>query len=809
MKTKKKILLLITLSVMIIFQVNAQNPVFEWVAQMGGTGLDNGRSIAIDQTGNVITTGSFSGDINWTLYGGSIFSMTSVGTRDVFIQKVDQAGNHIWTKHCGGLGTASGQTLTTDDSGNIIIMGNFSETVDFDPGPGIFNMTSHSGVYPGTATFILKLDANGNFLWAKQNVPDYGGATAYSMVRDVNGNLIVTGYFNGKVDFDPGSGTTFRSPGADYQVFIWKLDGSGNFLWVNELGANNLNDYGYSVTMDAGGNIYTAGSFYGRVDFDPSKKGKFFMTSNGSNDGFIQKSDPNGNFLWAKQMGGTTNDACQSMTRDAIGNLYTAGYFSGTVDFDPGPGTYYLSTAAAATSSAFIQKLDAAGNFVWAVQVEGKGTDHDWSGTWSIHADEGGNVYTTGYFGGSADFDPGPAVYEKTCMDTVDCFVLKLDGNGNFNWALQIGGANGYNCGLGVNTDIFGNVYTTGFFSEIAAGFDPGNPGFQLTSNGYRDYFLLKLNQEMGCVPPLNLNVTDISYYSATLNWNTAIGAASYNVRYCVNGTANWMPDEYGTPTIEASLPVSGLLLETLYEFQVQSNCGETLSDFSPLATFTTLGPECLDVFEPNESFGDAKTISVNTDTKALIDEAIDIDWFKFNNIKKKKNIQITLTNLPDNYNVALYNAAGTQLAISQNSGTADEIITYNTSTVGTYYVEVYGNQGAYDPLLCYNLVASIKKPNWKSTETGANDNEVAMDVSIYPNPASTILNILFNSPSDETIMLRIMDINGKTFRTLDFTTVEGMNKYTINLDDFRNGLYFIEMIDGTNRIFKKVIINK
>lgn len=158
---------------------------------------------------------------------------------------------------------------------------------------------------------------------------------------------------------------------------------------------------------------------------------------------------------------------------------------------------------------------------------------------------------------------------------------------------------------------------------------------------------------------------------------------------------------------------------------------------------------------------------------------------------------------------MALYNAAGTQLAISQNSGTADEIITYNTSTVGTYYVEVYGNQGAYDPLLCYNLVASIKKPNWKSTETGANDNEVAMDVSIYPNPASTILNILFNSPSDETIMLRIMDINGKTFRTLDFTTVEGMNKYTINLDDFRNGLYFIEMIDGTNRIFKKVIINK
>ena len=220
-------------------------------------------------------------------------------------------------------------------------------------------------------------------------------------------------------------------------------------------------------------------------------------------------------------------------------------------------------------------------------------------------------------------------------------------------------------------------------------------------------------------------------------------------------------------------------------------------------------GGGCVDNYEPNESMATAATIPVNTDIEALINVATDIDWFAFNNVKKKRNIQITLTNLPANYDVALYDAGGTLLATSQNSGTTDEIITYNTSTIGTYYVKVYGSDGEYDPSSCYTLVASIKKPLWKSPVTGANNDEAAMDISVYPNPASTTLNILFNSPADETITLRFMDMSGKTIKTYDYKAVEGMNQYTINLDDFRNGLYFIELNDGTNRIFRKVIIQK
>ena len=321
------------------------------------------------------------------------------------------------------------------------------------------------------------------------------------------------------------------------------------------------------------------------------------------------------------------------------------------------------------------------------------------------------------------------------------------------------------------------------------------------------DMFVQKLNPAGGsdCPVPAGLTATNIMETSADLSWDAVINAVDYNVRYRVIDTTDWtaVSNVGATP----GLSINGLTAATSYEFQVQTTC---VSNFSYSCEFTTLGGGgCIDNYEPNESMAAAVSIPVNTDITALIAVTNDVDWFKFNNAKKKRNIQITLTNLPDNYDVALYDAGGTLLGISENTGTDDETITYNTSTIGTYYINVYGYEGAYDPFSCYTLVASIKKPLWKSVETGANNDEAAMDMSVYPNPASAFLNILFTSPTDENITLRFMDMRGKTFRTYNFTAVEGMNQYTINLEDFRNGLYFIELTDGTNRIFRKVLIHK
>src|ERR1035437_9575750 len=132
------------------------------------------------------------------------------------------------------------------------------------------------------------------------------------------------------------------------------------------------------------------------------------------------------NFLWAKSMGGTGNDIGYSIALDASGNVYTTGYFYGTVDFDPGAGTFNLTSAG--NYALFISKLDASGNFVWAKQIGG--TSSGALGQF-ISLDASGNIYTTGCFFGTVDFDPGAGTSNLTSSSTNDIFVSKLDASGN------------------------------------------------------------------------------------------------------------------------------------------------------------------------------------------------------------------------------------------------------------------------------------------------------------------------------------------------------------------------------------------
>src|SRR5262249_40197050 len=143
--------------------------------------------------------------------------------------------------------------------------------------------------------------------------------------------------------FDPGPGTYNMTPHA-YDAFISKLDSSGNFVWAGQLGGARY-DVAWGVTNDAAGNVYTVGYFQGTADFDPGP-GAYNLTPAGPSDAFISKLDSGGHFVWAGQLGGATGDVhALAVHLDAAGNVYTVGYFKGTADFDPGPGTYNLTSA--------------------------------------------------------------------------------------------------------------------------------------------------------------------------------------------------------------------------------------------------------------------------------------------------------------------------------------------------------------------------------------------------------------------------------------------------------------------------------
>jgi hypothetical protein len=200
--------------------------------------------------------------------------------------------------------------------------------------------------------FVLKLDSLGNLVWVKQ-MGGAGNAEGRSITTDANGNVYSTGTFSGTVDFDPAVDITNLTSAGEYDIFIQKLDSNGAFLWVKQMGSLNY-DWGLGITTDATGNIYTIGNFSGTVDFD-IEAGTVNLTSIGDFDCFILKLDTNGNFVWAKQMGGTGYSSGNSITVDADDNVYTTGRFEGTVDFDPGTGITNLT--AGELADIFILKL--------------------------------------------------------------------------------------------------------------------------------------------------------------------------------------------------------------------------------------------------------------------------------------------------------------------------------------------------------------------------------------------------------------------------------------------------------------------
>jgi hypothetical protein len=291
---------------------------------------------------------------------------------DTFISKLDLAGNFVWAKNFSPQSPRYTQNeVAIDATGNVYITGGFSGTVDFDPGSGVSNLTKLvNQITPMGATdsFISKLDANGNFVWAKQFAGDSGNI-AVGISVDRQGNAFTVGNFYFGADFDPGVGTKALSSGRYSDGFLSKLDSAGNFVFAQQYAGER---FANTVALDDRGNTYLAGSFAGTVDFDPGTA-RTERSSNGSNDAFISKLDAVGNHLWTRTLGGVARDGISNVTADGSGNVYALGSFSGTVDFDPGVGVTNLTGGAG--ESSFLIKFDAIGNFVWAKPIDLAVTD--------------------------------------------------------------------------------------------------------------------------------------------------------------------------------------------------------------------------------------------------------------------------------------------------------------------------------------------------------------------------------------------------------------------------------------------------
>jgi hypothetical protein len=443
----KKIYQIICALLFVSSVLSAQN--FVWAKKMGGTNIDYGRSVAVDASGNVYTTGYFMSTNADFDPNAATVTLGTAGSFDIFISKLDAAGNYVWAKKVGNTLSDQGNGIAVDGSGNVYVTGIFRGSVDFDPGAGTFSLT---GSTSGSA-FILKLNSLGNFVWA---VMPAGNSVSqgFGIVLDA-GNVYTTGNFTGTGDFDPGASTVnMTSLGGTRDSYVSKLTSAGVFVWAKQMGGSAGDESGRAIALDASANVLTTGDFDGVADFDPSAA-TTNLTPVGAQDIYISKLDNSGNFVWAKMYGGFSGDFGMGIAADASGNVYTTGYFDGTADFDPGAATFNLTTASA--QDAFVAKLSSAGNFVWAKQLASNAAGYGYG----IALDASSNVYTTGYFYGTTDFDPGAGSFNITAFGSEDIYVSKLDASGNFVSASQLGGVD-IDGGYAIAVDASSNIYTTG-----------------------------------------------------------------------------------------------------------------------------------------------------------------------------------------------------------------------------------------------------------------------------------------------------------------------------------------------------------
>ncbi len=313
---------------------------------------------------------------------------------------------------------------------------------------------------------ILGAQTEPEWLWAVQtggNNSDSG----FDAVTDGNDNVYVTGFFSGTVSF--GSQTLTSHGEAD--IFIAKVDPSGNYLWTKNAGGPS-SDWGNAITLDGSGNVCVTGYFAATAVF-----GTTTLTSLGLQDTFVAKLDELGNWILAVRGGGSGNDYALGISGDGIGNLYIVGEFQNTVVFGA------TTLVCDGNLDAYVAKLDSGGNWLWAKRAGGPSYDYGKS----ITADPWGYITVVGNFSGTAGFGD---ISLTSTGGSSDIYVAHLDADGNWLWAVRAGGT-GSDVAWGIAQEPWGNYYICGEFTDTA----PFGT-YSISSQGNSDAFIATLDMQ-------------------------------------------------------------------------------------------------------------------------------------------------------------------------------------------------------------------------------------------------------------------------------------------------------------------------
>jgi len=466
------------------FSQSKYSPKFFNAFGFGSSGSDRSLDVTIGQNGDIYCGGFFSNTVNFNPNGNAVFLNSTSGTSG-YVARYNQANALQWAvSFSSNIGRVTVRNIDTDPQGNVYATGRFNGTVDFDPSPSNFNLSSNGS----DDIFLLKLNPQGVLLWAVS----FGGSSD-DLGIDVKfnplGAVMVSGYFKGTVDFDPGVASQVVNGISSENIFMSCFDLNGNFLWHNAIPSSSFQSStarAFHIALDNTNNFLVSGTFYGSIDLDPSTS-TASITSQGGEDAFFAAYSVNGTYLWSNHFGGSGNTRATTIEMGPDQNLLVSGFFTGTTDFDPSSTS--LSKTSQGSRDIFISKFNQSTGLLWNVVAGGASSE----ASTKMLVDQDNKVYAVGYGYSIFDADPDPqdSLMIGSGTSNGDGFLWALDSAGALVTAYYLG-SSGEETSQSIAMDQKKDIYLTGAFSSTVD-FDPGLGASNLSSNGGTDCYIQKV----------------------------------------------------------------------------------------------------------------------------------------------------------------------------------------------------------------------------------------------------------------------------------------------------------------------------
>ena len=390
-------------------------------ALTGNSFIKEGRDVKTDSTGNIYLTGYFVGTTDFDPGPGVHNLHSGNGTaRSIFVAKYDQDGNYLWANSIGSTANAEGNAVDIDRAGNVYFAGYFLGMVDFNNTGTTFLQSQDNDA------FLCKYNPEGNFVWAFP----VGGPeddVIIDLEVDKDDHIVVSGFFQGNVDFDPGPGShSIISTNSIQDMFVAKYDQNGSHLWAFRLKGvfpetNTLIRPNIRISLDQSGNIYAAGNYKGSVDFSPLQ-GSSYLLSSANLGVFMAKYSPQGMLFWAKSLNSAQNQFCDDITLDRFNNVYLAGVANSNADLDPD--SVNVVVPAVSSTSYFLGKYDQSGNYVWHKAAHAFSMEYYKS---RLHIGNKNVIYLSANYTEYVHFHGADSVFNLTANGPYDeCFLAKL-----------------------------------------------------------------------------------------------------------------------------------------------------------------------------------------------------------------------------------------------------------------------------------------------------------------------------------------------------------------------------------------------